>query len=69
MENISREMDVPLIDLALLSAKSMEQLGENKSRLWFMIYYDNRDTVHLTHAGAQTIATIIMDNLNKTCMF
>lgn len=46
-----------LIDLGLVSAQHMTQVGENKARHWFMAAYDEVDNIHLNLAGAKIFAT------------
>ena len=62
LKNIRRvadSMQVPLIDLAHLSAESIDHLGEKNARKWFMLNYDGQDKDHLSEIGADAVAFIV----------
>lgn len=59
VRQLARDNAVVLIDLAGLSAAAMERIGPVRSREWFMLAVDGRDTVHLTGPGAAAMAEMV----------
>ncbi|AEG01848.1 rhamnogalacturonan acetylesterase [Methylomonas methanica] len=62
LKNIRRvadSMQVPLIDLAKMSAETINRLGAKDARTWFMLNYDGQDKDHLSIIGADAVALIV----------
>lgn len=67
-------LDVPLIDMTVLSAHAMDDLGEQRAREWFMTFgpglYANMpdgniDDTHLRPQGADALAHIVAQQLQR----
>ncbi len=65
MIRVANNMRVPLIDLAKLSAKAIERLGEKDARKWYMLNYDGQDKDHLNDFGADAVALIVESALTE----
>lgn len=65
MRRLAPELGVPLIDLASLSAQAVARIGEEQARQWFMLSHDGHDTVHLTRVGAEAVADLVQEALEK----
>jgi lysophospholipase L1-like esterase len=62
---VARATGVPLIDLNRMAVAEMAALGPERSRAWFMLTYDDVDTIHLTRTGATAMAAMVVREMER----
>lgn len=70
MQEVAREMDVPVIDLHASSGALLEKLGENDSTPFTLNEYGRKgkpglDLTHFTEMGAREMARLVAEGLAK----
>lgn len=74
MKQTAEKNNVPLVDLYSMSRAALEEVGEVKSRRWYMFFdegeysahpQESRDNTHLRYDGAVTFGALIAKGLKE----
>lgn len=63
MQSLAAEMRLPFVDLGTRMGAELDRLGPLRSRALFMLVHDGQDRLHLTAAGAELAASLVLREL------
>lgn len=66
MHTLAAEMRLPIVDLGAQMGAELDRLGPQRSRALFMLTHDGQDRIHLTAAGAELAARVVLQELQAT---